>query len=122
MELTFEQVGLFFQIFGVLIVLFSQVWFGCKAWRKYGGLKKAFFVLLSVARIMGDELFTEGKLDVEKLRKLPEEMFKDTFPEKWILASYLREDLWTTAIGLVVTLLGLFLELLYTLHQYHIGF
>lgn len=45
---------------------------------------------------------TEGKSD---------EYLKKTFPEDWAFASYLRDDLWITAIGLVITLIGLICEL-----------
>ena len=45
---------------------------------------------------------TEGKSD---------EYLKKTFREEWAFASYLREDLWTTAIGLIITLIGLICEL-----------
>jgi len=98
MIISFEQVGLFLQIIGVLIVLLSQAWFGYRAWRKFRGLRRMFIEWIHPARI-GE---TEGKSD---------EYLKKTFPEEWAFASYLREDIWFTAIGLVVTLIGLICEL-----------
>lgn len=100
MIISSEQVGLLLQLGGVLLVLFSQVWFGYKARRKFGGLRKAFFWMIGIVRIGSGE--TEG---------LSEEYLKKTFPELWTFASFLREDIWTTAIGLVITVIGLLLEL-----------
>jgi len=91
--------GLLLEIIGVLIVLFSQVWFGYKA-RKIGGLRRIFFRMVGPVRVGAGE--TEG---------LSDEYLKKTFPELWAFASYLREDIWTTTIGLAITLVGLILEL-----------
>lgn len=92
--------GSLFQIFGVLIVLLSQVWFGYKAWRKYGCLEKAFFEFLSVTRVRDKDTIKNSK---EELKK--------TFPEWFTLAEYLSNDLRITGIGLVVTLIGLILSM-----------
>ena len=92
--------GSIFQIFGVLIVLLSQVWFGYKAWRKYGSIEKAFFEFLSVTRVRSKDTIKNSKDELKK-----------TFPEWWTLAEYLSNDLRTTGIGLVVTLIGLMLSL-----------
>jgi len=99
MIISFDQIGLLLEIFGVLIVLLSQVWFGYRA-RKFGGLRKTFMGWIGPVRLGAGE--TEGKSD---------EYLKKTFPELWAIASYLRGDLWTTAIGLLITLIGLICEL-----------
>ena len=62
METTFEIVGLVFQILGVLIVLFSQIWFAYRARKKCGGLEKAFLAMVAIVRVIGDEVVDEGKL------------------------------------------------------------
>ena len=100
MIISSEQVGLFLQMVGVLLVLFSQVWFGYKNWRKFGGLRKAFFWMIGSVRL--DAGNPEGK---------SEEYLKKSFPELWAFASFLREDIWTTAIGLLITVIGLLVEL-----------
>jgi hypothetical protein len=100
MIISFEQVGLFLQIIGVLIVLLSQAWFGYRTWRRFRGLRRTFMGWIGPVRMGAGE--TEGKSD---------EYLKKTFPELWAFASYLREDLWTTVIGLVITLIGLICEL-----------
>ncbi len=99
MEIVVD-IGLLWQIFGVLLVLLAQVRFVYRVWRKYGDMRKWFLKMLQVMR-MGDEEMMEWS----------NEKLEEKFPEKWALASYLREDIWTTAIGLVVTLIGLLFEL-----------
>lgn len=70
--------------------------------------------MVSVTRITSEKV-----ADKEKLRRLSEAKLKETYPEWWTLAEYLSENLWTTAIGLVVTFLGLLFELLYNLKLLH---
>lgn len=111
MNITYEIIGEVLQIFGVAIVLLSQVLFGYKAWRKCGSMKKTFFAMISVARLKGEELLTKEKDDYEKLKKQSDEYLKKTFPEWYTLADYLSKDIWITAIGLVVTLIGLIIAL-----------
>ena len=105
--MTLEQIGLVLQIFGVSVVFLSQVRFWYKAWRKCGGLKKTFFAMISTVRV--------GARDCEKLKEDTKEYLKKTFPEWWTLAEYLAEDIRDSAIGLFVTLIGLFIELVVTL-------
>jgi len=99
MIISSEQVGLLLEIIGVLIVLLSQVRFGYRT-RKFGGLRRYFITIIGPVRLGAGE--TEEQSD---------DYLKETFPELWTFASYLREDIWTAAIGLAVTLVGLILEL-----------
>ncbi len=99
MTVSFEQIGLLLEIFGILIVLLSQMLLGVKVW-KSGGLRRFFMSIIGPVRLGAGG--TEGRSD---------EYLKKTFPELWTFASYLREDILTTSVGLVVTLVGLILEL-----------
>lgn len=99
MAISSEQLGLLFQLGGVLLVLIGQVIFAYRAWRKFGGLRRAFFWMIGSVRIGAGE--TKGEAD---------EYLKKTFPELWAFASFFRDDIWITAIGLVVTMVGLILE------------
>ena len=92
--------GPLFQIFGVLIVLLSQVWFGYKAWRKYGSLETAFFEFLSVIRVRGKDTL-----------KKPKKELKKTYSAWYTLAEYLFNGLRITGIGLVITMIGLTLSM-----------
>jgi len=105
MKITFEHIGLFLQILGVLAVLLSQVRFVYKSWRKFRNLKKAFFVMVSVCRVT----------DERKVKEISEEELEKTYPEWWALATYLSEDIRDTAIGLLLTLIGLVIEFVATL-------
>lgn len=104
MEIASDTIGLFLQIIGILIVLLSQISFGIRAWRKFGSLRKVFFAMAGTVRIGSGGT-------AEEFKKRREEELKETFPELWNLASYLREDIWVTAIGLIVTLIGLLFEI-----------
>jgi len=97
------DVGLLFQISGLLLALVSQVVFGWRAWRKFGGMRKGFFSMLGPVRIgAGGE--------PSKIKGVSNEHLKKNFPELWDFASYLRADIWTTAIGLLITFFGLVFE------------
>jgi hypothetical protein len=112
MNVPYEILGELLQIIGVMIVLLSQVLFGYRAWRKCGSMKKTFFAMISVGRVVGEELLTKGKYDDEKLKKQTDDHLKKTFPEWYTLAEYLSSDIWITVVGLVVTLVGLAIALL----------
>lgn len=99
MEIVLD-VGLLLQILGVLIVLISQVWFVYKSRKEAGSLKKAFFWMVSAMRVM------DGRI----IREWSEEELKKKFPEWWTLAEYLHENIRDTAIGLMLTLIGLVFE------------
>lgn len=99
MEIVFD-IGLLFQILGVLIVLISQVRFVYKSRKKSGSLKKAFFWMVSAMRVR----------DERKIRERSEEELKKKFPEWWTLAEYLHENIRDTAVGLMLTLVGLVFE------------
>lgn len=101
MNITYEIVGEVLQIIGVAIVLCSQARFWFRARGKCGSLEKAFFEMISVVRVRDDRKITE----------VSEEELEEKFPEWWTLAEYLSEDIKTTAIGLVVTLIGLVIAL-----------
>ena len=111
MNITYEIIGELLQVFGVAVVLLSQVLFGYKAWRKCGSMKKTFFAMISVVRVKGDDLLTEEEDDYEKLKKQTDKYLKKTYQEWYTLADYLSKDIWITAIGLVVTLIGLIIAL-----------
>ncbi len=101
MSMSFEQVGLTLQVLGVLLVLLSQAVFAIRARKKYGSLKKAFFEMVSHIRIR----------DERPVRERSEEDLKKKFPEWWAFVEFLTEDIWITAIGLLITLLGLLIEM-----------
>jgi len=99
MIVSVEQIGILLEIVGVLIVLFSQVLLGFRV-RKSGGLRRFLMSIIGPVRVGAGT--TEGQSD---------EYLKKHFPELWAFASLLRDDIWTTTFGLVVTLIGLILEL-----------
>lgn len=101
MNITFEAFGEILQIIGVAVVLCSQARFWLRAREKCGSLEKAFFEMISTTRVRDDRKVTERS----------EKELEKKFPEWWALSTYLSEDIRTTIVGLVVTLIGLVIAL-----------
>ena len=96
-----QNIDIFLQTLGVVIVLLSQVHFIWKGYRKWGSLKK-FLLDLTCPRL------GHGK---EKLKKLSKEELNKEF-RKFYLANWLYDDIIYSMIGLALTFLGLLISLI----------
>lgn len=100
-EITFEQIGLTLQILGVVLILGAQILFLWKLRKKWKDLKIGFLDVIATRLMPSDE----------ELRSMSESERKRTF-EKFPLALWLRSNFAESIIGLLLTLVGLLVELL----------
>ena len=102
MHITYEIIGTFLQILGVVVILASQAVFVWKTRKKYGSLGTAFLEIQAMRCYMNDEQVKETVKDKQKLKEALEK-----FPH----AKLLYDDFKYSVIGLVITLVGLIVEM-----------
>jgi len=100
LEITFEKIGLYLQILGIIVILIPQIHFFGKLWKKWKNLKKG---CLDVAA-------TRWGISDEELAEMTKEEINDKF-KKFPLAGWLYDDIKISLFGLSITLFGLFVEL-----------
>lgn len=102
MTITYEIIGELLQALGVAIVLVSQAFFVWKTRKKYESLGTAFLEIQAMRFYMNDEDVKKTVKDKQKL--------KEAF-EKFPHAKLLYDDFKYSVIGLIITLVGLIIEM-----------
>jgi hypothetical protein len=102
MHITYEIIGTLLQALGVVMVLGSQAFFVRRARKKHGSLGTAFLEIQAMRVYMNPEKVKETVRNKQKL--------KEAF-EKFPHAKLLYDDFKYTVIGLVITLVGLIIEM-----------
>lgn len=95
-----NTIGLFFEILGVVVILYGQINFFIAARKEYGSVKKAL-IHMSGARVGSD---------VERLKEMSEVEANKLF-KKFPLAELIRDDIQISVLGLILTLIGLSIEI-----------
>ena len=101
MEITFEQIGLFLQILGVIVVLGAQIHFLLKLWKKWRNLKIGFY------NMTASRFVTSNEELMKMTKEDQDEVFKDSPMTMW-----LRSNFFESILGLSLTVAGLLVELL----------
>ena len=94
-------IGLFLEIMGLVIVLFSQALFLYRSKKKWGSLPKAFLDLTAL-RLGYDD---------KKLQRLSPTEAREALRKLFPFAEFLYQDFRVTVLGLAVSIFGLLLQL-----------